>query len=62
MLHIVPRAGQVLLEMCGTTTLLRALAILANKFGLGVLPMLPNLILLVNGLPSTRGVKKYFKP
>jgi hypothetical protein len=33
MLDIVPLTGQVLLETCRTTTLLRALAILANKSG-----------------------------
>jgi hypothetical protein len=43
MLHIVTLAGQVLLETCGTTTILRALAILANKSGVDVLSMLPNL-------------------
>jgi hypothetical protein len=35
---------QVLLETCHATTLLCALAILANKSGVDVLPVLPNLI------------------
>jgi hypothetical protein len=46
MLDIIPLTGQVLLETCCTTTLLRALAILVNKSGVDVLLMLTNLILL----------------
>jgi hypothetical protein len=44
MFDIVPPSGQVFLETCRTTTLLWALAIIANKSRIDVLPILPNLI------------------